>query len=405
MVSKNIKILIGSTIAVIVTIGIGLGIYFGVKNTMDNNNNTNNKNGKRVVGYYQQTATSFNCSGIKSMTPDQIPAEYYTHLIYGFAPAIDTNTFDFKNPGSTEEYRYKLFNDNKKKNKNLMTGISIGGDLQTVSPMSNAIKDENRNKFVISCVNFAYKYNFNLIDIDFEYPNDQSRGGNSSDPDNLVKFIKELRQEINKKTPKLLLSIALAGGEFWGVGYKTRELIDYVDFFNIMAYNVQGSWEHVTSCSSPLVSVNPATKDSVSEAVNYFTDNFQLNALKFNLGISFFGVSYKLQDAQKTGMTSPITSDPGLKGSCSRQDGYLAYFEIEQLIKDNNVTPNTDNTAVCNYFVVNGTNWIAYDDTTTFSKKMDYLNQKGLGGTSIWGMDSDDPDTLKLTKYISSRIK
>jgi chitinase len=401
LLSKNIKILIGSIIGIILAIGISLGIYFGVKKVNDNKNNSGG-GGKRVVGYYQQTAT-VNCSGIKSMTPDQIPAQYYTHLIYGFAPGIDNNTFEFKSAGSFEESRYKLFNENKKKNSNLLTGISIGGDLLSVSPMSNAIKDENRNKFIVSCVNFAYKYNFDHIDIDFEYPNDQSRGGSSSDPDNFVKFIKELRTEINKKSPKLLLSVALAGGPFWGVGYKVNEIFDYVDFFNIMAYNVQGSWEHVTSCSSPLVSVNPATNDSVTNAVEYFTNNFQLNPLKFNLGISFFGVSYKLQDSKQNGMTAPITSDSGLQGTCSLQDGYLAYFEIEKLNVNANI--KTNNIAECNYFTINNIDWVAYDDTNTFGKKIDYLNQKNLGGTSVWGMDSDDPSNFKLTKYVSERIK
>jgi len=34
--------------------------------------------------------------------------------------------------------------------------------------------------------------------------------------------------------------------------------------------------------------------------------------------------------------------------------------------------------------------WISYDDQRSFNKKMDFIDEKGLGGAMFWALDLDD---------------
>lgn len=410
MLNKIQKNTLFVLLSIIIIISLILGIYFGVKNNSNNTNNTNNSNnnqgnsGNRMIGYYQQTATVNNCTGIQGMTPEFIPAQYYTHLIFGFAPPIDTNSWELKDP-MDDLVRYNSFNNLKTKYTKLKTMLSIGGDLMSVSPMSQmASNDVNRLHFVKTSINFVKKYGFDGIDIDWEYPNDVSRGGQYVDPDNFVKLLKDFRTEIDKDSSKLLLTAALPGGPFWGVGYKVSESIQYVDWFNIMAYNVLGTWNGQAACSSPIQTIN-STSDSVDKAVEFFMSG--QDPKKFNLGMSLWGITFTLIDSSQNTFGSPTYKDRTTTlGYCTKQTGYLSYFEIQEILVGNNVTvkPQFNEKGICEYFVYNSDQFVGYDDTNSFSKKMDYYKSKNFGGVSIWGMDSDIPSTFPLTKLINSKI-
>lgn len=374
----------------ITILAVTLGVYYGVYHKDNHNDNGgNNKNGQRIVGYYQQTATGNKCPGITEMTVDKIPTQYYTHLIYGFAPPITPNgefapIFD----GEKEKY-------SKITSLGLHVSLSIGGDLASITPMSKMVANSDiRKHFCDYSVNYAKSFGFKGIDIDWEYPGDLERGGSLDDSKNFIEFVKDLRESINKIDPTFTLSVALAGGPFWGKEYSVNETIQYVDWFNIMSYNVAGRWNGVTNCQSPLNNKN----DSVTKAVEYFTKGHSPD--KFNLGISFFGTTFTLpketENTEKT-LYSPISDVPSVPGKCTKQTGYLSYFEILDLKKDNTVFYSEDGS--CHYFVYNKTQWVGYDELDDYKNRINSFN---LGGVVVWGMDADKPDEFPLTKGLQS---
>lgn len=387
------KRVIFSSIFVLIVIGITLGLYFGLR-----------KNSRlRMIGYYKETATGFRCPGIPEMTPDRIPHQYYTHLVYCFSPGVNTQTWTLENADEKEVLRYTLFNNLKDHHPGLKTMMSLGGDLASTAPMSRmAANDTGRRIYVKHVIEFVQKHGFDGIDVDWEYPGDVARGGSVEDDVSFVKFVKDLREAT--KRAGLILSVALPGGSFWGKWYRVSEVADYVDWFNIMAYNVLGVWDDVTNCSSPLENPLNPDHESIVNAVNYFTKN--VSPSKFNLGVSLWGIVYKLKSpSHNVGIGTPSYLGPEANaGWCTKQKGYLAYFEITQILEKERSIVKEDTKQVCKYFTYDGDQWVAYDDVDTYTKKIDFAVKRGLGGVSVWGVDADIPEKWPLTKGLFSNV-
>ncbi|KAJ3274197.1 hypothetical protein HDV01_003270 [Terramyces sp. JEL0728] len=371
----------------------------------------------RKIGYWLLSATgSGTCPNDPKWTPSSPAfAKYYTHLNYGFAPAI-TSQYTISDPSSDEVQNYQQLVALKQSNAGLSVGISIGGDLESVRPMSDACStDSSRAAFASSAVQFARKYGFDGIDIDWEYPARTDRGGALTDVANFPPCMKAIRNAIDADTSnskKLWFSVALPGGSYWGQNYNVGETVNYVDWFNIMAYNIHGTWEPVAQCSAPLHDPylgKGQTNNSIENAIDFFVAQSGNQASKFNLGISFWGIGYVVEGTPSTyklGVTDTYTSNvqAAAGGVCSKQPGYMAYFETMNIVKGPLNFPVTqDTTGYCEYFVYNTSQLIAYEDASTLTTKIKFAYQKGLGGISVWGMDSDTRDlVLHQTLNISA---
>jgi len=351
------------------------------------------------------------------MTVDKIPAQYYTHLVYGFAPPISTTTWELQIPGEDEVAKYTTFNGLKKNHPGLITMLSIGGDLPSVMPMSQmAASPEHNQHFVSTTITFIRKYGFDGIDIDWEYPADTSRGGSLTDSASFTNLMSAFRSAIDSESlspgqSRLLLTAALPGGQYWGQQYNVSSSVIYVDWFNIMAYNVVGVWNSVTNCQSPLENAQNPTGDSVANAVRYFLEEGAKGGAtgkQFNLGLSFWGITYTLATSISSTSSPPGIGVPtigaGTPGTCTQQSGYLSYFEIVSLLKNNSISPSYEKTTECQYFTSSLNQWVGYDDPHTLSDKLSFAASQGLGGASIWGMDADVPGSWDLTSTVSSRV-
>ncbi|KAF9946599.1 Chitinase-3-like protein 1 [Mortierella alpina] len=306
---------------------------------------------------------------------------------------------------------YKELNALKIKKPTLRTTLTVGGwemDMAYYSKMVSTL--ESRQKFIKSAIAFVREHNFDGIDFDWEYPADKLRGGHDTDPENLVQFLKEMREAANAENLKdgqerLILSIALPGGPFHGQHFLLPKLAPYVNWFNIMAYNLHGQWEDMVYCAAPLY--DPAAKTkyrgySVDDATKSMVPKI-VNPRKFNLGLSLSGVTFTLRDKTLTTPGSPAIG-PGKQGC--QEKGAMSYFEAIKLAKNMKIAdakaraadvfnrvvtqePKLDDVGKCMYMVVDSDQWVGFDTPETFDLKLDYLKKAGFGGVSIWSMDSD----------------
>lgn len=69
---------------------------------------------------------------------------------------------------------------------------------------------DRRAAFIRSIVDFLNNYGFDGVDIDWEYPGVDYRGGRPQDKANFVTFLRELRQAFNNQGRGWEISIAVS---------------------------------------------------------------------------------------------------------------------------------------------------------------------------------------------------
>lgn len=372
----------------------------------------------RMVGYWSLASGwegQEGCAPI--LKPDRIPAELYTHIIYSFIHI--TNDSTIAEPDSDQLTYINGIQQLKEKNSHLKTMVSVGGWAMNMSLYSMAVStSSSRAKLVQSSMTFLRKYCFDGIDFDWEYPNDPTRGGNAQDPANFALFMQQMRDAINAESipsgkSRIQMSLALPGGPYHGVNYDMNSIIKNVDFANIMAYNLHGPWEPVVYCSANYYDGTPADSPyhgySINDATQYFLNQGgnKLPSEKFNLGMTFAGVAFNLADAENSTPGSAAIGE-GAGGPCTKEAGYMSYFEIENLLAtQSSITPQYDSVGYCKYFVYgNGTTsqWIGYDDPDTLAAKVGQVKSAGLGGISVWAMYAESANGPELETAINKAL-
>jgi chitinase len=72
-----------------------------------------------------------------------------------------------------------------------------------------AKSEKAQDAFFLSLLSFLENHNFDGVDIDWEYPVAEDRGGTEEDFDNFVKLLRRLRRALNNSGRKYGLTITL----------------------------------------------------------------------------------------------------------------------------------------------------------------------------------------------------
>lgn len=139
--------------------------------------------------------------------------------------------------------------------------IADGGFYTMTTNADGSINHAGIETFAISAVEMLRSYQFDGLDIDYEYPTSMTGAGNPDDRDFMKprrhslwaayqELMKVLRQKLDEASAQdgvhYMLTIATPSSGYLLRGMETFDVTQYVDYVNIMSYDLHGAWnEHV----------------------------------------------------------------------------------------------------------------------------------------------------------------
>ena len=277
-----------------------------------------------------------------------------------------------------------------------------------------------RAQFVNNILNLVKTYNFDGVDVDWEFPgvlSDQAgyeQYTTAVDIANLNSLLKELREGMNSlqddNGSNYILSVATPP-TYWGTNrFDYATINKYCDYVNMMSYdlNKTSNASHLTHVYQP--SNSYSYKFCCDYGVSYYT-SLGLDKNKIILGSAAYGKAYKV-----TG-TSPNSNLPGLGASATLgqvtgyglagqsitwNSGTIYYTGIQTLINTGKFTQyneyNNSGQLVGSY-LYNATDnyFITYDSVLSVTEKCKYAAANEGMGIMVWAYGEDATDTIVNT--------
>jgi len=391
---------------------------------------------KRIVAYFVNW-------GIYARDYDvaDIPADKITHINYAFF-AIDSSTGKVKMTDTWADIE-KVFTGDEDKGfpdqtwdqsargeagnlgrlkqlkslyPHVKTMMSIGGWTLSYNFPEIAGTQEARRKFVSSCMEMMTKYDFDGIDIDWEYPG-------YADKENCTLLMAEFRRQLDEQGQldgkQYLLSMAGPAGYDKLINLEIDKLAESLDYMNIMTYDFHGGWDSTTNHHSPLYKnpddpINPVDREylNINWTVNYYIDA-GMPREKLGIGIPFYGRAWEEVPDTNNGLFQPGPSLPNTGIPGNWESGNIDYWKIQELLTDtSNYTLYRDEYAKVPWIYgknltpskTSGGMFVTFDDTTSVTTKVKYVNDNNLGGVMFWELSGDvrdinDPRSLLKAIY------
>jgi len=341
--------------------------------------------GKYSVGYF----VNWGIYGRK-FPPSLIPVNDVTHLLYAFAnvrgetgEVVLSDLWadqDIHYPGDswndvgTNLYgNFKAIYKLKKQNRALKLLLSIGGWGSAPAFHPVVVNPTRRALFVSSCIKLLEDYGLDGLDLDYEYPETDAQATG------FANLLKELRTALNARAatksprPRFWLTAAVPCGPDNYTKLRVSEMDKSLDFWNLMSYDLAGSWDQVAGHQAALW--GPGL--TASAAVNWYLSKGIIRD-KIVLGLPLYGRSFANTNGigQAFNGVGPGTWEAGiydyralpLPGSTVSTDpGLGASWSYDRQKRE----------------------LITYDNEEVGRIKGQYIKNERLGGSMFWELSGD----------------
>ncbi|EGN99833.1 glycoside hydrolase family 18 protein [Serpula lacrymans var. lacrymans S7.3] len=341
--------------------------------------------GKYSVGYFVNWGIY-----ARKFPPSSIPVQDLTHILYAFANIrpetgevflsdvwadkdIHYPGDSWNDVGNNLYGNFKAIYNLKKQNRHLKVLLSIGGWTYSPSFHPVVVHPALRANFVQSAIKLLEDYGLDGLDIDYEYPS------NDSQARGYVDLLRELRigldrHAYNKSADyKFLLTIAAPCGPDNYQKLHVREMDQYLDFWNMMSYDFSGSWDQVANHQANVYggSIN------ASQAIFWYINN-GVARHKVIMGIPLYGRSFANTEG-------PGTRFSGM-GPGSWEQGVYDYRVLplpnSYLFRDEQMFASWS-------YDYQKKEMVSFDSDEVAAWKGEFIRREGLGGSMFWELSGD----------------
>ncbi|KAK2596250.1 hypothetical protein QQS21_006342 [Conoideocrella luteorostrata] len=338
---------------------------------------------QRMIGYYQ--ASNIRNRACNRIYPKDIKTDGYTHLYWAFA-TIDPQNFSIKAWEEADKDHMREFTALKGKGKNLKTWIAVGGfDFSDPGPTRTTWSDLcadplKRADFIRSARDFMFDYGFQGIDLDWEYPGTDKRGGNPADLENFVSLLRDMKKDFGTDYG---ISLTLAPDYWYLRHFDVKGLEPFVDHFGFMSYDLHGFWDADVKTLGSIVRGQADIREIRNNTLPLAYAGVDPSKIVF--GVAWYGRGYTLSDASCNTFGCPFAG-PSRPGKCTNSPGVLSLVEIQQMINKGEATSRLNEGAAMKELVWDD-QWVGYDDEETVALKKKFANDQCFGGIMAWSVD------------------
>ena len=314
-----------------------------------------------VLGYYP--------AGMRNRLPaGDLDFETLTHLCHAFIRPNTDGTLDY-----SSSFLYPdLIKDAHKAGRKVLVSVGGGGGGKAVEgfpPVSSSPK--LRKIFIANLISFCLENGYDGIDFDWEYPK------NTTERDNHALLVSELRDEVDKLDPPLLITMAIGARIGSERTFDHQILKEKLDWFNVMTYDFHGLWSNRAGHNSPIHSVAPrgtGIPQGCHSAIAFLRNDMGIPAEKLLLGLPFYGFVLEASDIRGP-------NDGGR---------YINYSQIMLDYASGGWTYHWDEVSLVPW-MSNDTRdrVITFDNPRSITLKCNFARVNNLRGVMIWALGQD----------------
>ncbi|KAL7521899.1 hypothetical protein ACHAWX_006594 [Stephanocyclus meneghinianus] len=240
---------------------------------------------------------------------------------------------------------------------------SIGGWTLSDPFPAMAADSTARANFAQNCVDLIKAYNFDGIDIDWEYPGFEEHSGTANDKANFRLLLDDVRSKLDE------------------LGEQMAHVASTLSELNLMTYDFHGAFSETTGTNAPLYyqgwgEVGFSVHDCVQ---NWLAGGGTRD--KINIGLPFYGRSF----AGATGLNEPHSgADQAVWGI---DDGTPQYFNIVAQLPS--MTHIWDKASWTDWAYFESGGSVSFDSENAICAKTQYAIENNLHGFIIWELSGD----------------
>ncbi len=340
---------------------------------------------KRIIAYYTSWGTG-------RMAIADIPDHLLTHLNYSFINVSADGECIVDQPAAHGAQLTEL----RTLYPDLYLVLSVGGWTWSENFSDAAMTAASRQQFAESCVDLMVQYDFDGLDIDWEFPvrpGEVDTPGRPEDRENFTGLLADLRQQLDMQGAQdgrhYELSIAAPSSAWFYNALELDKIHEHLDYINLMTYSFVGGWSGTTGLDSALYA-DSSSASSVDSTVNAFL-GAGIPSDKLVVGIGYVGTGWRdVPDANNGLYQTAGNTIPAINLFYRTMiDSYLSNPDYAQYWEPTAQVP----------YLYNSTNndFISYMNPQGVFARSQYVLENDLGGVMFWELTADTDDYVLTT--------